>query len=88
MYEDALRELFDEYERVHLTIGLIGNILFLSGSIPFLLHSKSIGVRAFVIGSFLMLVDTLGLFWPSTARTDGNFTRERVVDLQRGQVGE
>ena len=62
MHEDALREFFDKNEWVHLTLGLIGNTLFLSGSILFLLHSRSIGVRAFVIGSFLMLIDTLGSF--------------------------
>jgi len=60
MYEDALKGFFDEYEWLHLTLGLIRNTLFLSGSVLFLLNSESIGIPAFIVGSFLMIIDSLG----------------------------
>lgn len=60
MYEDTLKEFFDEYEWIHLTLGLIGNVLFLCGSVLFLLNSEFIGIRAFIVGSSLMMVDSLG----------------------------
>lgn len=58
---EALREFFDHYEWVHITLGLVGNFLFFVGSILFFYDSlKTVGVWLFVIGSFLMLVGSCG----------------------------
>lgn len=58
----ALKEFFDEYEWVHLTLGLLGNVLFFVGSLLFLFEQRlqTFGVWAFVLGSFLMLVGSFG----------------------------
>lgn len=70
MDEDALRELFDEYEWIHLTLGLFGNTLFFSGSVLFLLDLQPVGVPSFVVGSFLMLVDSFGSILAKRARNE------------------
>lgn len=58
----ALREFFDEYRWIHLTLNLLGNILFFAGSVLFLFSQQlqAIGVWGFVGGSFLMLVGSSG----------------------------
>lgn len=58
----VLRDFFDEYQWIHLTLGLIGNVLFFVGSVLFLFEQQlqTLGVWAFVVGSFLMLVGSLG----------------------------
>jgi membrane-bound ClpP family serine protease len=59
---DVLRDFFDEYQWIHLTLGLVGNTLFILGSVLFLFEGqlRVFGVWAFVVGSFLMLVGSLG----------------------------
>lgn len=57
----ALREFFDHFEWVHITLGLIGNFLFFIGSILFFYASlETAGVWLFVIGSLLMFVGSCG----------------------------
>ena len=50
-----------DYEWIHICLGLFGNLLFFVGSIFFLWESwKTVGVWLFIIGSFLMLVGSIG----------------------------
>lgn len=58
----VLQDLFQECEWVHLALGLLGNVLFFGGSVLFLFEgqAQTYGVWAFVIGSFLMLVGSIG----------------------------
>lgn len=69
---NALREFFDEYQWIHLTLGLIGNMLFFVGSVLFLFEQQlqTFGVWAFVVGSFLMLVGSAGEALVKYARND------------------
>ncbi|MUV57339.1 YrhK family protein [Halogeometricum sp. CBA1124] len=61
MYEDVLRAFFEEYEWIHTTLGILGNVLFFVGSIMFLYEAlKRLGVWLFIVGSFLMLVGAVG----------------------------
>ncbi|MDS0294369.1 YrhK family protein [Halogeometricum luteum] len=61
MLTDALKTLFHDYEWVHLGLGLIGNVLFFVGSVFFLYEPlKRLGIYAFIVGSFLMLVGSVG----------------------------
>ena len=56
-----LRAFLKEYEWIHLTLGIIGNISFFVGSIFFLYESlKQAGTWLFIIGSFGMLIGSLG----------------------------
>jgi len=46
---------------MHLTIGVCGNALFFVGSVLFLTQrTQRIGVRAFIVGSFLVLISAVG----------------------------
>ncbi|MDF9800699.1 hypothetical protein OKW21_005962 [Catalinimonas alkaloidigena] len=55
------RTIFREYQWIHLSLGIIGNISFFVGSIFFLYESlKDAGVWLFIIGSFGMLIGSLG----------------------------
>ena len=57
--------LVHDYSWIHLTIGLIGNILFFVGSVLFLPQYEPYKVFAiwlFIIGSFLMLTGSVGRF--------------------------
>lgn len=61
MGTDALREFVQEYEWVHLTLGMLGNLLFFVGSVLFLFETvKVLDIWAFVVGSFLMLIRSVG----------------------------
>ena len=61
MYEDALRAFFDEYEWIHLSLGIVGNLLFFVGSVLFLFDPiKRLDIYTFIVGSFLMLVGAVG----------------------------
>ena len=69
-----LRTLVHDYGWVHLGIGMIGNVLFLTGSILFLpdwssvqlavtsnvVAWKTVGTWLFITGSVLMLVGRIG----------------------------
>lgn len=70
-----LRVLVQEYRWVHLTLGLIGNITFLLGSVLFLPAFeayRTLGTWLFIAGAFLMLVGSLGRaavdLWEQQAR--------------------
>lgn len=61
MNNRALSVFFEKYEWIHLSLGVLGNVLFFVGSIMFLYESlKRLGIYAFVVGSFLMLVGSVG----------------------------
>ena len=59
---DDLEEFFAEYEWIHLTLGVVGNMLFFGGSILSLFEEQLqiLGIWAFIGGSFLMLVGSVG----------------------------
>lgn len=67
---DAIRTLVQEYGWIHTGIGLLGNSLFLGGSIAFLpsletweavgMEWQTVGVWLFIVGAFLMLIGALG----------------------------
>ncbi len=60
-----LKILVHDYSWIHLTIGLIGNILFFVGSVLFLPQYEAYKVLAiwlFIVGSFLMLTGSVGRF--------------------------
>ena len=53
--------LLRKYQWIHLTLGLIGNISFVVGSVFFLYeHLHSEGTWLFIIGSTGMLIGSLG----------------------------
>lgn len=55
--------LVQDYSWIHLTLGLIGNILFFVGSVLFLPQFEPYKVFAiwlFIVGSFLMLTGSVG----------------------------
>lgn len=58
-----LRTLVQDYEHIHTAIGIIGNLLFVVGSVLFfkaLEQYYTLAVSLFVIGSAFMLVGSLG----------------------------
>ena len=59
---DDLEEFFSEYEWIHLSLGVVGNLLFFAGSILFLSEGQLqvLGTWMFIAGSFLMLVGSMG----------------------------
>jgi hypothetical protein len=60
---NAIKTIVRDYGWVHLGIGLVGNVLFLCGSILFLPAFQSlrpIPIYVFISGSGLMLVGALG----------------------------
>ncbi|MCW8193634.1 hypothetical protein F6455_02390 [Proteobacteria bacterium 005FR1] len=59
----AIRTLVQDYGWVHLSLGLLGNVTFLLGSVLFLpafKEYKEVGVWLFIAGAFLMLIGSLG----------------------------
>ena len=60
---NPLRILVRDYGWVHLSLGLLGNLVFLTGSVlflPLLEHLKTIGVWLFIFGAALMAAGSLG----------------------------
>jgi hypothetical protein len=56
-----LRVFLHDYEWIHTGIGLFGNLLFFVGSVFFLWVSwQTAGVWLFILGSFAMLLGSLG----------------------------
>lgn len=56
-----LQRLVHDYEWVHIAVGIMGNLLFLVGSVLFLWDStKLTGVWLFIIGAGFMLVGAIG----------------------------
>ncbi|MEX0921574.1 MAG: YrhK family protein [Rhodovibrionaceae bacterium] len=57
----ALRAVVRDYAWIHIGIGLFGNLLFFVGSVFFLWASwQTAGVWLFILGSFAMLLGSLG----------------------------
>lgn len=56
-----LRKIVDDFDWIHTTVGLLGNLLFVVGSILFLWEStKQTGVWIFIAGSSFMFVGSAG----------------------------
>lgn len=58
-----LRTLVQDYEYIHTTLGICGNLLFVTGSVLFFerfSHLYTLAVWLFVVGSSLMLVGAVG----------------------------
>lgn len=59
--KQAIQEIVTEYQWIHTTLGLLGNLAFFVGSIFFLWDStQTIGTWLFIIGSAGMLLGSLG----------------------------
>lgn len=57
----AMRQLAQDYEWFHTVLGLLGNLMFFVGSVLFLFEpAKVVGIWMFIVGSFGMLVNSLG----------------------------
>ena len=62
---NVIKVLVQDYSWIHLTLGLLGNLTFFVGSalfLPALEEYKVLGVWLFIIGSFLMLIGSVGRF--------------------------
>jgi YrhK-like protein len=62
-FEDlnAVQKVARDYESAHMALGIAGNAMFFVGSIFFLFEPlKTAGVWLFIIGSFGMLVGSVG----------------------------
>lgn len=60
---NLLKTLVHDFGWIHLSLGLLGNALFLIGSVLFLPvfeEQQTIGVWLFITGSFLMLIGAVG----------------------------
>lgn len=60
---NPIKTLVQDYGWIHLGIGLLGNVLFVTGSILFLptfQELQPVPVYIFICGSSLMLVGALG----------------------------
>lgn len=56
-----VEKFMDDYEWIHIALGLLGNFLFFAGSILFFYESlKTLGIWFFVGGSFFMLLGSIG----------------------------
>ncbi len=57
----AISQRITEFRWIHTGIGLFGNLSFFVGSIWFLWEStKAAGIWAFIVGSFGMLIGSVG----------------------------
>jgi hypothetical protein len=56
----VIHKFVKEYEWVHTSIGIIGNICFVTGSVLFLSKSSGLPVYFFIAGSTGMLVGAVG----------------------------
>jgi hypothetical protein len=60
---NAIKVLVQDYGWIHLSLGLLGNVTFFVGSVMFLPRFepyKLFGVWLFIVGSFLMLLGSIG----------------------------
>jgi hypothetical protein len=58
-----LRTLINDYDYIHISIGVCGNLLVVVGSVLFFpdLHQfETLGVWMFIFGSFMMFIGALG----------------------------
>ncbi len=69
--KQAIQEFVTNYQWIHTSLGLIGNLSFLVGSIFFLWSStQTLGVWLFIIGSAGMLIGSLGDAFVMVERKD------------------
>ncbi|MGD8568416.1 MAG: YrhK family protein [Gammaproteobacteria bacterium] len=60
---NAIKVLVQDYGWIHLSLGLLGNMTFFVGSVMFLPRFeqyKIAGIWLFIVGSFLMLLGSIG----------------------------
>jgi hypothetical protein len=63
----AIQEFITEYQWIHTSLGIIGNLAFFVGSIFFLWDSTQLmGTWLFIIGSAGMLLGSLGAMFVLT----------------------
>ncbi|TDW28798.1 YrhK family protein [Cryobacterium psychrophilum] len=58
-----IRTLVQDYEHIHTAVGIIGNLLFVVGSVLFYKAFEqyyTLAVSLFVVGSAFMLIGSLG----------------------------
>lgn len=56
-----VRLFFHEFAWIHVGLGLIGNLSFAVGSVLFLFEPlKTVGIWLFIVGSFGMLIGSIG----------------------------
>lgn len=56
-----VRTIVEDYDWIHTAVGLLGNLLFVVGSVLFLWRStKDVGVWVFIAGSSFMFVGSAG----------------------------
>lgn len=61
MTPKAVETLVRDYEWFHTMLGILGNVSFFVGSVCFLFEStKTFGVWLFIVGSFGMMVGSIG----------------------------
>lgn len=58
--ENVAQRFVRTYPWVHLTLGLLGNVLFVAGSVSLLLEARPAGTWLFLCGSIGMLIGRLG----------------------------
>jgi len=59
----VIRTLVQDYEDIHITIGILGNLMFVIGSVLFFKafdQYYTLAVTLFVAGSVAMLIGSLG----------------------------
>ncbi len=56
----ALGAFVRHYPAVHLSVGLVGNMLFIVGTVLFIANAEDVGVWFFLVGSCGMFLGSLG----------------------------
>lgn len=57
----AVKELIRAFPTVHLAIGVVGNVVFFTGSVLFLWSlSQQVAIWLFIVGSFGMMLGAIG----------------------------
>jgi len=60
-FKSLLKDFFDDFEWIHISLGITGNLLFFIGSFFFLSEKlMPLGTWLFIIGSLLMLIGAIG----------------------------
>jgi membrane-bound ClpP family serine protease len=83
-----LRRLVHEYEYIHLTIGILGNAMFVVGSVLFYKAFESLyplAVTLFVVGSSFMLTGSLGSAAKKLWKYEKTDDESRRSQSHRGQ---
>ncbi len=71
-----------DFQWIHTTVGVLGNLLFVIGSVLFLWEStKTIGVWIFIVGSSFMFVGSLG---SAAVKIERNQREKRQREEHRG----